>query len=296
MAKFCMNCGSPLDEGVAFCDNCGARVDAPQEAQPAQTPTQLEPQYAQPAQPYTPQPNQQPYKPNQPAPQYSEQPQKKGWLIALIIAGAAITVLAAAIILAVVFMRTPNKYPVNHFDIATEAVNETAAYTEAATEPQTVPPTEAPTEVPTAPPTEPPAPLPYVGSIGKPSATDFTWISDAQSGNLSGSFLGIVELVGKLKGEIIYDGAWELVYVTIDREAKITIEPYQINYGDCWEDESGEAPYVFTGAFDISSVNGAGSYGSINLYTFLESHGTQYAVGTFSVNNSSSADIYMIRP
>lgn len=26
MAKFCMNCGSPLEEGSKFCMNCGASI------------------------------------------------------------------------------------------------------------------------------------------------------------------------------------------------------------------------------------------------------------------------------
>ncbi len=139
-------------------------------------------------------------------------------------------------------------------------------------------------------------PLPYIDSLGVPAAEDFAWIPDVQTGDLTGSFLGNDELIGKWKGEIIYDGIWELVYVTIDTSGSITIEPYQINYGDGWEDETGGEPYLFDGTFDISSVYGSGSYGSISLYTFLESYGTQYGVGTFSVHDESSADVYMVRP
>ena len=139
-------------------------------------------------------------------------------------------------------------------------------------------------------------PLPYADSLGVPAAEDFAWIPDVQTGDLTGSFLGNDELIGKWKGEIIYDGVWELVYVTIDASGHITIEPYQINYGDGWEDETSGEPYLFDGAFDISSVYGSGSFGSISLYTFLESYGTQYGVGTFSVHDESSADVYMVRP
>ncbi|MBQ9428549.1 MAG: zinc-ribbon domain-containing protein, partial [Clostridia bacterium] len=29
MAKFCQNCGAPLNEGAKFCPTCGAGVGAP---------------------------------------------------------------------------------------------------------------------------------------------------------------------------------------------------------------------------------------------------------------------------
>ena len=29
MAKFCSNCGTPYEEGVAFCANCGTNLAAP---------------------------------------------------------------------------------------------------------------------------------------------------------------------------------------------------------------------------------------------------------------------------
>lgn len=146
-------------------------------------------------------------------------------------------------------------------------------------------------------PVEDPAPLPYVDTLGNPAATDFAWITDVQTGDLTGRFLSNDELVGKWKGEIIYDaGIWELVSITIYTDGKITIEPYQINYGEGWDDETDGEPYLFDGEFDVSGINAAGNFGSISLYTFLESYGTQYGVGTFTVNNSGSAKIYMVRP
>ena len=118
-----------------------------------------------------------------------------------------------------------------------------------------------------------------------------------QTGDLTGRFLSNDELVGKWKGEIIYDvGIWELVSITIYTDGKITIEPYQINYGEGWDDETDGEPYLFDGEFDVSGINAAGNFGSISLYTFLESYGTQYGVGTFTVNNSDSAKVYMVRP
>ena len=146
-------------------------------------------------------------------------------------------------------------------------------------------------------PVEEPAPLPYADTLGNPAATDFAWITDVQTGDLTGRFLSNDELVGKWKGEIIYDaGIWELVSITIYTDGKITIEPYQINYGEGWDDETDGEPYLFNGEFDVSGINAAGSFGSISLYTFLESYGTQYGVGTFTVNNSNSAKVYMVRP
>ena len=304
MTKFCPNCGNPIDEGALFCDSCGTKLDAQQinlheqaPSQPYGDPYNQFPQQTQ--QQYTPygQPVQQQ---GQPYPQYgAPQPPKKktGLIVGLILAGVAVAFFIMILVVLIIPMMNPHKenpLPTQ----ATESVTEpmTTAATEAPTVAPTEAPTEAPTKAPTEAPTEPKADLPYVNSIGKINDYDFAWIADAMSGGLTGDFLSNDELLGKWKGEIIYDGVWELVYVTIDRDAKIIIEPYQINYGDGWEDESGEVPYVFNGAFDISSVNGSGNYGSINLYTFLESNGTQYCVGTFSVNNTSSADVYMVRP
>ena len=150
-------------------------------------------------------------------------------------------------------------------------------------------------EITTAP--APTDPLPYSDTLGVPAATDFAWIPDVQTGDLTGRFLGNDELVGKWKGEIIYDaGIWELVYITIGTDGKITIEPYKINYGESWDDETDSEPYLFEGEFDVSGINAAGNYGAVSLYTFLESFETQYGVGTFTINNSDTAKVYMVRP
>lgn len=142
--------------------------------------------------------------------------------------------------------------------------------------------------------------LPYEDRIGKIAPNDFAWIADAMSGNMEGKFLSNDELVGKWKTEIIYDGVWELAYITIDRQANVTIQPYEINYGDGWEDESGEEPLYFKGSFDINRVYGSGEYAKIDLYQFLESHDYQYAVGEISEiqgsTQSETVKIYMVRP
>ncbi len=59
MARFCPNCGTPLDEGAVFCGACGTRMES-----------QPEPQYAQPTPPPQPQYTQQQYA--QPQQQYAQ--------------------------------------------------------------------------------------------------------------------------------------------------------------------------------------------------------------------------------
>lgn len=308
MAKFCPNCGNPIDEGAVFCDNCGCMLTAQPNPQPEQPYEQPEQQYAQPSQqplqptqqyaPYS-QPMQQPYQSNQPYSQSDVQPPKKktGLIVGLILAGVAVTFFIVILVVLIIPMMNPHKenpLPTQ----ATESVTEpmTTAATEAPTVAPTEAPTEAPTKAPTEAPTEPKADLPYVDSLGKINDYDFAWISDAMSGSLTGEFLSNDELLGKWKGEFIFDGIWELVYVTIDADGTVTVEPYQINYGDGWEDESGDPSYSFNGSFDINRVFGSGSYGSIDLYQFLSSGGTQYGIGELKTAGGSKAKIYLVRP
>lgn len=116
------------------------------------------------------------------------------------------------------------------------------------------------------------------------------------SGGLTGEFLSKDAFLGKWKGEFIFDGIWELVYLTIDRDGTVTVEPYRINYGDGWEDESGDSSYTFQGAFDINRVFGSGSYGNLDLYQFLLSGGTQYGVGELNTASGNKAEVYLVRP
>ena len=152
------------------------------------------------------------------------------------------------------------------------------------------------TKEPTEEPTMPAATLPYTDSLGKIEENDFAWISDAMSGSLDGSFLSNDELLGKWKGEFIFNGIWELVYVTIDTDGTITAQPYMINYGDGWGDESGNPPYIFSGSFDINRVYGDGGYGKIDLYQFIVSGGTQYGIGQFNTTSGNKAEVYLVRP
>lgn len=290
MAKFCFNCGNPIGEGNAFCHNCGAKLDSPASVQPEQTRTQYngDPNNQPQRQPQQSQRPQQEYIPNrqpaQPYPQYSNQkPPKKNntaLIISLVVAGV---VVIAAIVVFLIFFLPKFQQGGNNPPIATTSVSEQV--------------TEAPTEKPTQKPTQKPAAdLPYTNSLGKIGDYDFAWISDAMSGNLDGAFLNKDELLGKWKGEFIFDGIWELVYVTIDTDGTVTVQPYKINYGDGWEDESGDPSYDFSGFFDINRVFGDGKYGKIDIYQFIESGGTQYGIGELKTTSGNKAEVYLVRP
>ncbi len=298
-----------------------------QPSQPYQQPAQ---QYQQPAQqPYQPsQPYQQPVQQSyQPDSQNNKPPKKKTCLfVGLGIAGfAAVAVIITIIIIAIILIPLFKSHGVKVEPAETPAVTEreTAQQTDkpaSSTEQQEIEPT-SPTEQPEKEPTsahEPPAPpaveetakpaakqtakpaapkaLPFANSLGKIKDSDFAWISDAMSGSLTGKFMGKNELIGKWKGEFIFDGIWELVYVTIDANGKISVEPYQINYGEGWEKESADNSYSFNGSFDVSSVKGSGNFGKINIYQFVKSNGTQYGVGTLSAKNGNQAKVYLVRP
>lgn len=303
MAKFCINCGNPIEEEDVFCYNCGAKLDSPESVQPEQPRTQSygDANNQPPQQPPQPQQQQQqqpqqkyiPYQqPAQPYPQYGNRkpPKKKktALIISLVIVG--VVLIAAVVVFLLIFLHK-FQYGGKRLPSVTSSV------TENVTEAPLEEPTEEPTEKPTENPTEKPATdLPYTDSLGKIENYDFAWISDAMSGNLAGSFLSKDELIGKWKGEFIFDGIWELVYVTIDTDGTVTVQPYKINYGDGWEDESGNPSYDFSGSFDINRVYGDGGYGKIDIYQFIESGNTQYGIGELKTTSGNKAEVYLVRP
>lgn len=170
--------------------------------------------------------------------------------------------------------------------------------TEAVTEPPTDAPTEAPTEPPTEAPTATEEPLPYMDGLGAPNANEFTWLYDVAHGDYHPglSYLSNTDLLGKWKAEIVFDGIWQLAYITIDRDATVTIQPCSINRGNGWEDQSGDPPMVFRGQFDINRVFGSGESGSVDLFTFYASGGTQYGFGSFEAMSGSTGMVGLIRP
>ena len=294
MAKFCYNCGNPIKDGNMFCSNCGAKLDSPTRVQPEQTRTQYngDPNNQPQRQPQQSQRPQQEYIPNrqpvQPYPQYAnQQPPKKNHTALIISLAIAGVVVIAALLL---FFLPKFQHGGDTLPISIPPVMENV--TEAFSSFDTKEPTEEPTEEPTM----PAATLPYTDSLGKIEENDFAWISDAMSGSLDGSFLSNDELLGKWKGEFIFNGIWELVYVTIDTDGTITAQPYMINYGDGWGDESGNPPYIFSGSFDINRVYGDGGYGKIDLYQFIVSGGTQYGIGQFNTTSGNKAEVYLVRP
>ena len=308
MAKLCPNCHNTIDDKSVFCDNCGTKLEV--------TPNT---EFQQPTAPHFSPPEQQYY---QPAPQYiqAEKPQpaankSNGILISLII-GAATLVAAIVIIAIVVFPRLNFNGANNNSDIFSSVIDsglETSEkesryeFDDSANEPSETDATESEAESFDKPlssltqnsevaSSDSEIQLPYTDMTDKIEASDFVWISDAMSGSLSGSFLSNEELLGKWKGEFVFDGIWELVYVTINTDGTITVEPYKINYGDGWESESGEEPYIFNGSFDVNRVYGTGNYGKIDIYQFIESNGAQYATGKFDVNKGDTAGVYLVRP
>ena len=262
MHNYCPKCGNPLDDGAIFCDNCGVKLDAQPQQTQSQPYVQPQQQFPQPERQYA--PYQPPYQHNQPA---LQPPKKKTGLIIGLICGGFAFLIAAALVVIFVIIPMLNKPGGDQQPTAsavateqtteqtTEQMTETPMDTTTAipTKPSTAPPTQAPTQAPA----QPKAELPYENSLGSVKPTDFAWISDAKSG-MKGSFIGRDDLVGKWKGMIKYDGIWELVYVTIDTDCTVTVQPDQINYGDGWESEAGDAPYIFSGGFDIDRVYGSG--------------------------------------
>ncbi len=292
---YCPNCGKEIPSDSVFCEECGCRIDAPAEGRA-------------------------------PAPAPGAQKSAKSGSGAgkyVLICLLAMVVIVAGVFVTIKALKTEKPADTS---TETEPVADAKEQQQMPAEPDVEPAKEepeldTPADTGEAAPPEPEAdtdseseadtdsepdaaaqrdedtkPLPYEDSLEAPKDTDFAWIPDVVTGDLTGDFLGNDQLIGRWKGEIIYDkGIWELVYVTIDENAGVKIEPYKINHGDGWDDES-DRGYNLDGDFDVSGVNAAGDYGSISLYTFLESLGTQYGVGTFTVNNTDTAKVYLVRP
>ena len=292
---YCPNCGKEIPSDSVFCEECGCRIDAPAAGRV-------------------------------PAPSPGAQKSAKSGSGAgryVLICLLAMVVIVAGVFVTIKALKTEKPADTS---AETESVADAKEQQQMPAEPEAEPATEesepdTPADTSEAAPPEPEAdtdsepeadtdsepdaaaqrdedtkPLPYEDSLEAPKDTDFAWIPDVVTGDLTGDFLGNDQLIGRWKGEIIYDkGIWELVYVTIDENAGVKIEPYKINHGDGWDDES-DRGYNLDGDFDVSGVNAAGDYGSISLYTFIESLGTQYGVGTFTINNTDTAKVYLVRP
>ena len=86
------------------------------------------------------------------------------------------------------------------------------------------------------------------------------------------------------------------MYVTINDDATVTIEPYSINRGNGWEDESSLPPMVFTGRYDNGHIICNGESGDIDFYVFYEDQGVQYAIGDFDALSGDRGTIGLTRP
>ena len=252
--------------------------------QPAREPQPNAYRQAYSAQPAAVNPQQQGnYMPQQYMQYGSQPPQKKsnGAVIGLIIAGVVIVVLLVIIGIFVIkpLLSGNDKEESSAKFSTTERIKEKEtreSTTEQTTEEQTT--------------------LPYSDNLGTAAPTDFAWIADAQSGSLPGKAIGKDDIIGKWKAEFIFDGVWELVYITIDNDGIITVEPYQINYGEGWESEAGESSYTFNGTFSVGGIDSTGVYGDMGLYSFYDNNGTQYGLGTLTVNSGATAMVYLVRP
>ena len=182
----------------------------------------------------------------------------------------------------------------------TQAPEPTEAPTEKPTEAVTEAPTEAETEVPVETPTKASSgsQLPYMDTLGKPKETDFVWVKDAADGKYPENAVDLCtdDILGKWKAEFIFDGIWEMVYITIGLDGSVTVQPYQINYGSGWEYEESDPPYTLTGSFTSVGVNASGQYGTMELYKFYESADKQYGVGTFKVSSGATVPVGLVRP
>ena len=115
---------------------------------------------------------------------------------------------------------------------------------------------------------------------------------------------GNLAINGYWKGMHIYlqDGdeiARELVIYEVQcgqRAAAVTLDWQQINYGEGWEDESGEEPLVMNGAYDTGSVTCFVDNARLELDRFYEADGVQYAVGTLAMENGGMAYVGLVRP
>ena len=135
MAKFCVNCGTPLTDGAAFCIKCGAPV--PEEAKPVPQPQQVPQPFAQAVsqpQPIQQQPVPQPQPQTaaavpqpQPVPQAQRAPKAKansGSVMKIINAVLLLAVLALIIVGAITIpgnLKTETLPPVGFADVQPDA-------------------------------------------------------------------------------------------------------------------------------------------------------------------------------
>lgn len=177
----------------------------------------------------------------------------------------------------------------------------TAAQADTPTEAPAQTPTQAPVQAATEAPAQEATSLPYVDTIGAIKAEDFAWVYDALNGDIPAlsKKLSGDELLGKWKAEFLFGDIWELVYITVEKSgssAFVTIDPYLINYGEGWVDESNTAVNILKGQFDSKGFTVKGEVGEMTLYSFYEGDGVQYGIGRFDLTMGDNIPIGLVRP
>ena len=176
------------------------------------------------------------------------------------------------------------------------AAKDTSVFpTQAGTVSETVQPED---DEPEGLPTVPRAAVEIIEDVKDSAMSGFEWLTDALEGRFPADMkpLGKDEFIGRWKALFMFKDKKEIVYLTIDENAVITVEPSQIDNGDGWEDESSLSRYYFNGVFDIGGVSGAGEAGSISLYTFFSADKDQYGIGRYTDRSGEVASVGLTRP
>ena len=129
--------------------------------------------------------------------------------------------------------------------------------------------------------------VPYSGSPGRPSLTDFDWIG--QPAPTGARYLDSYEWLGEWKGMFLYDESTrDLVNVLIDigqsGDILLTVDWYQLAInGEPPSDETGYEDTVYSGYEWGAGIRVTGT-GVLDIDEFYAVGGTQYATGTLTVD------------
>ena len=129
--------------------------------------------------------------------------------------------------------------------------------------------------------------VPYSGSPGRPSLTDFDWIGQPAPSGVR--YMERYEWLGEWKGMFIYDESTrDLVNVVIDiaqsGDILLTVDWYQLAInGEPPSDETGYEDTVYSGYEWGAGIRATGT-GVLDIDEFYAVGGTQYATGTLTVD------------
>jgi len=144
-------------------------------------------------------------------------------------------------------------------------------------------------------------------NVGRPTAEDFTWLSGVLNGGLpSGATLlsDGASVSGMWKGYLMFVEDGQIVVQQLlnaeimagDRAVTVILDWYQVNYGDGFHEEQGVTASTYDGAIDQGTVTCYGMSGNLELTSFYQLEGKQYAVGTYMVPSGEVAYVGLVRP